>query len=260
MKENEWIVDLARSIAFLSRLPVSSRFFRGHDGSMDRTVRAFPLAGAVLLAPVGLLLALVSATHAGALFSAIAALTLQIMLTGALHEDGLADSADGLGGNHQRERALQIMKDSRNGTYGVVALILSLGLRATAIAALVNHLSPMDAALCLIGVGAASRALMVWHWQALPSARPEGLAASLGKPTEKSLHAALFLGVALAVITIGPATSLSPLAIALVTTALSAYAVNAFVERRLGGRTGDTIGAMQQIAEIVALGTLAATV
>ncbi|MGG7517519.1 adenosylcobinamide-GDP ribazoletransferase [Allorhizobium undicola] len=259
MKSKDMIDDLARSLAFLSRLPVSPRFFEGHDGRMDRSARAFALAGAVIVAPVALFMALMAGTSAGALLSALSALALQAALTGALHEDGLADTADGLGGNLPRERALEIMKDSRNGTFGVLALVFSVGLRAAALVALLNTLSPMNAALCLIGVGAASRAVMVWHWRALPAARPGGLADKMGRPSETSLHTALLSGLTIAIVTVGPATSAHALASALVATAFAAYGFNQSVRHRLGGHTGDTIGAMQQISEIVALGALAAT-
>ncbi|MVA27254.1 adenosylcobinamide-GDP ribazoletransferase [Agrobacterium vitis] len=248
--------DLARSLGFLSRLPISSRFFQNHSGEMSRTPRAFPLAGAVIAAPAGLLLALTLGLGASSLVAAFAAIGLQVLLTGALHEDGFADTADGLGGS-SREKALDIMKDSRVGTFGVLALVFGVGLRVTALASLVNSLSPIHVALVMIGIAAVSRALMVWHWHALPPAKPDGVAASLGKPEDNTLYAALFLGLAVAVVTIAPVASFHPLAVMLVASGAAAFAANRLVLRKLGGQTGDTLGATQQICEIVALASIA---
>ncbi|MCE6077177.1 adenosylcobinamide-GDP ribazoletransferase [Agrobacterium vitis] len=248
--------DLARSLGFLSRLPIASRFFQNHSGEMSRTPRAFPLAGAVIAAPAGLLLALMLGLGASSLVAAFAALALQVLLTGALHEDGFADTADGLGGAN-REKAIDIMKDSRVGTFGVLALVFGVGMRVAALASLVNSLSPIHVALVMIGSAAVSRALMVWHWHALPPAKPDGVAASLGRPTDNTLYAALFLGLAVAVVTIAPVTSFHPLAVMLVASGAAAFAANRLILRKLGGQTGDTIGATQQICEITALASIA---
>lgn len=250
------ITDLARSLGFLSRLPIAARFFEGHSGEMSRTPRAFPLAGAVIAAVSGLFLALLVGFGASATLAAFAAVTLQVLLTGGLHEDGLADCADGLGGGATRERVFEIMKDSRVGTYGVLALVLSVGIRVSAIAALINHLEPINVAPCLIGMGALSRALMVWHWHALPAAKPDGVAASLGKPDDKSLYTALFFGIGIATIAIVPFAGFHPLVVSLVVSAACSYGFQLYVRHRLGGQTGDTIGATQQICEMTALAAL----
>jgi cobalamin 5'-phosphate synthase/cobalamin synthase len=170
--------DLARAVAFLSRLPVPSRFFDGDDGRLSRTVRAFPLAGIVLSLPAALLLSLLAWIEAPPLLAAGLAVALQAGVTGALHEDGLADTADGLGAGADRQRALDIMKDSRIGVFGVVALLMALLLRVAALAALIPVLSPAGLFLVVLAAAAASRAAMVWHWKSLPPARPDGVAAS----------------------------------------------------------------------------------
>ncbi|WP_321384292.1 adenosylcobinamide-GDP ribazoletransferase [Rhizobium sp.] len=250
------ITDLARSLGFLSRFPVAGRFFEGHSGEMSRTPRAFPLAGVVIAAPAGLFLTLLLGFGAGATLAAFAAVTLQILLSGGLHEDGLADCADGLGGGASREKALEIMKDSRVGSYGVLALLLSVGIKVSAIASLINKLEPINVVLCLIGMAALSRALMVWHWHALPAARPDGVAASLGKPDDQSLYTALLFGLGIATMAIVPFAGFHPLVVSVVISVASAYGFQHYVSRRLGGQTGDTIGATQQICEMMALATL----
>lgn len=96
----EFIADLARSVGFLSRLPVPDRFFRGHDGTISRAVRAFPVAGLIIAALPALVLLLLQSGDP--LLVSLIALALLTLLTGALHEDGLADTADGLGGGGTR--------------------------------------------------------------------------------------------------------------------------------------------------------------
>lgn len=132
----DFLTDTARALAFLSRLPVPSRFFEGHDGTLSRTVRAFPLAGALIALPPAATLAaalLLNATPLAAFLS----IAVLLAITGALHEDGLSDTADGLGGGGDRARALAIMKDSRIGD-GAVTIVVAIGIRAAAIAELAS--------------------------------------------------------------------------------------------------------------------------
>lgn len=257
MDIRDFIDDTARSIAFLSRVPVPQRHFAGHDGRLSRAVRAFPLAGVLILLPPAALAAILSALHAPPLLLAFATLGLQVLLTGALHEDGLSDSADGIGGGRDRESALAIMKDSRVGSYGVVALILSFGLRATAIAALVTALPPSGLGMALLAVAAASRTAMVWHWSLLPPARADGVAASAGAPQEAALIIALATGGALAFALMLPVLSLPAALFAIALTAGAAWGFSRYISARIGGHTGDTIGATQQLTEIMSLSALA---
>ena len=110
--------DVARSIGFLSRIPMPGRHFVGYDGRLNRAVRAFPLAGIVIVLPSAAAASAMNALQVGSLFAAFVVIALQALLTGALHEDGLGDTADGFGGGRDRDAALDIMKDSRVGTYG----------------------------------------------------------------------------------------------------------------------------------------------
>lgn len=257
MDLREFYGDTARSLAFLSRLPVPGHFFVGQSGAMSRTVQGFPLAGALILLPAAFVLAIMLTLGATPLMAAVAAITVQTLLTGALHEDGLGDTADGLGGGRDRGHALTIMKDSRVGSYGVVALILIFAMRIAAIAGLAQHLSAVAAALCLPAIAALSRALMVWHWSALPPARTDGVATSLRSPEKPALHTALISAVLIAAITIAPAISVFALFTTLAASAVAAVVFLGFVRRRIGGHTGDTIGACQQICEAVGLTALA---
>jgi adenosylcobinamide-GDP ribazoletransferase len=253
----DFIDDTARSVAFLSRVPVPQRHFTGHDGRLSRAVRAFPIAGVLIVLPSAALAALLSALSAPPLLLAFATLALQVLVTGALHEDGLSDSADGIGGGRDRESALAIMKDSRIGSYGAVALVLSFGLRAAAIAAIAVVLTPSGLGMVLLAVAAASRTAMVWHWSRLPPARRDGVAASVGEPDGRATATALASGVLLAAVLLVPHGAVLSVLLALAAAAITVLAFDRTAVRKIGGHTGDTIGATQQLAEMSVLFALA---
>ncbi|MBB3382078.1 MULTISPECIES: adenosylcobinamide-GDP ribazoletransferase [unclassified Rhizobium] len=253
----EYLRDIARSVAFLSRIPVPSSFFEGDDGKLSRVSRAFPVAGLLIALPSALTFSVLLALNADPLMAALLALAVHTLLTGALHEDALSDTADGLSGGKDRERALEIMKDSRIGTYGAAALILSFGLRAAALAAIARHLSPEVAAVAILAAATLSRGAMVWHWYALPSAKPDGIAASAGKPDGDAMQLALLATLGLAVLLVGPAMGVPALVGCLLATSVAAFLATRYIRQKLTGHTGDTIGATQQICEIASLCTLA---
>ncbi len=158
-----------------------------------------------------------------------------------MHEDGLADLADGFGGGGDRERKLEIMRDSRIGSYGVIALILALGFRGLGIAALAESGS---AAAALIGLAAASRAVLPAALVLMPPARTDGLGQSAASTEPRPALIAAGIGFA-CLLPLGFGTALAAvLAIALAVTTVAALAM-----RQIGGQTGDVMGAMQQIAE-----------
>ena len=253
----DFIDDTARSVAFLSRVPMPQRHFIDYDGRLSRAVRAFPLAGVLIVLPAAALAAMLSALHAPPSLLAIATLALQVLVTGALHEDGLSDSADGIGGGRDRDSALAIMKDSRAGSYGVVALILSFGLRAAAIAALAAALTPSGLGMALLAVAAASRTAMVWHWSLLPPARRDGVAASVGEPENRATLLALASGIGISALLLLPHGTLASFALASAAAVIAVLVFNRIALRKIGGHTGDTIGATQQLAEMSVLFALA---
>lgn len=249
--------DVVRSVGFLSLIPVPGRHFNGFDGRLSRAIRAFPVAGVLISLPGAAVFAIALAFGVDALFAAFIALGLQILLTGCLHEDGLSDTVDGLGGGKTRQAALDIMRDSRIGSYGAVALIVSLGIRASAMGAIGSGLSSTEAGLVLLGIAALSRSLMVWHWQLLSPARAEGVAASVGEPEQSAAMMALFTGGVLCAVLLLPSISLLAIIITILLAAFLTSLYTGLVQRKIGGHTGDTIGAAQQIAEMAALGALA---
>lgn len=257
MKIRDHAADAARAIAFLSRIPMPRSLFAGHDGSLGHLVPAFPLAGLVIALPSAIILFLLLNLRGDALMAALIALTVQALVTGALHEDGLADTADGIGGGRDREHALAIMKDSRIGTYGAVALILSFAIRAAAIAAIARAAPPLATVLALPAVAAVSRGALAWHWQRLPPAKSDGVAASSGRPDEGAMQAALVGAGLLATLLLWPGLGLLPLVCCLLSAGIAAVAFTVFIRRRLAGHTGDTLGATQQICEMAAFCALA---
>ncbi len=163
---------LATSLAFLTRVPLPSFLFS--DGvSTDRAVWAFPVVGALIGVAVGALLSLLSGFGFHPFAVAVVVVAAGLLITGALHEDGLADVADGLGGGDPARRR-EIMKDSRLGAFGVLALVLTVLLKVGVVFALADPLKPGLALALLVGAAAWSRALMTAIWAALPPANPGG--------------------------------------------------------------------------------------
>ncbi|GHE94806.1 adenosylcobinamide-GDP ribazoletransferase [Aliiroseovarius zhejiangensis] len=242
-------VDLPAAIGLLTRLPV--RLDTGAAVKRGaRSAWAWPLVG-LIPAGLGAAVGLVAlGLDLPPLWAALAALVVQIMMTGAMHEDGLADTADGLWGGATRARRLEIMKDSRIGAYGVIALVLSLGLRAAALAVIL----PSEGAFwALLTVGAVSRTPMVALLAMLPNARSGGLSQTVGRVPRQTLLLALGCTLLVALI-------LTPYALVALFfwTGLSSLLLAALARQKIGGQTGDILGASQQIAEIAALAVFAA--
>ncbi|KAB0679637.1 adenosylcobinamide-GDP ribazoletransferase [Aureimonas leprariae] len=240
-----------RVISFLTRIPVPSTAFAG-ERLLGRDAWAFPVAGLAAALPAAGALLLGNLLDLSVPTSAIGATVVLVLVTGALHEDGLADVADGLGGHHGRERALEIMKDSRIGAYGALALILSLFLRISLLADLAAGVDRL-AALLLVLAAAASRGAMAWLWSSLPLAKASGIAAAAGAPSGRMGLAAAALGAAILAL---PMIALGNVAAAFLPLAFAGFATllfRRFLRRRLGGVTGDCLGAAQQLAEIAIL-------
>lgn len=235
------------ALGYFTRLPIPAWVGWAPD-ELNRAARYFPLAGLL----VGALAALVLWLAAQVLPLSLAVLlsmATSLRLTGAFHEDGLADAADGLGGGWQREDVLRIMKDSRVGSYGVIVLCLALLAKWAALSSLAQN-----AVVALLIAHPLSRLcalLLMWR---LPYVREDD--SSRAKPVAQ--------GIGAAEVAVGALTGLAPLALAVATRRLDlahAAALCGFVavstlwwarllRRRLGGYTGDCLGAAQQLAEL----------
>ena len=211
---------------------------------------AWPLAGLAVALLAWLLGAILAALALPPGVVAAAVLAVLALLTGGLHEDGLGDSADGLFGGRSRERRLEIMKDSRVGSFGLLAVLLVTLARWSALVALLEQ-GHMGGGL--IAAAMLARACLPGLMVGLPAARPGGLGASAGVPQ----LATVLLGLGLALVGALLAAGWAAL-VAAVMAGLTALPVAALARARIGGHTGDILGASLLLAETVALATLAA--
>jgi adenosylcobinamide-GDP ribazoletransferase len=209
-----------------------------------------PLVGAVVGGGSAAVFALGAWLGLGPLLRAGLALAAAIWLTGALHEDGLADSADGLGGGRDPERVLAIMKDSRIGTYGSVALLVALLARAAAMSEL-----PADAWFAIVGVHVAARLPPVWLLCALPYVNDRADAKSQGLFRTRPIHVSVALGWSVLIAALGVGLGCWPWRAALAASLaplLLVPLVDRYFRRRVGGVTGDLLGAAEQLGEVAA--------
>ncbi len=234
------------ALQFLTRLPVpTARLFT--EARLAAAPRYFPLIGA-LIGAVAAAIFWGAAQLFPPLIAAILSTAATLLLTGAFHEDGLADTFDGIGGGMTRERSLEIMKDSRIGTYGAAALIMALGLKVTALASL-----PLTIILAALIAGhTLSRASAVFTIATSRYVRFEGKA----KPVASGLS---FPGLSFALVTASAVIAALyflagwlPLLLgaSFAGLAIGHVAMRLFFEPKLGGYTGDALGAVQQASEI----------
>lgn len=246
---NEWLDDFKAAVAFLTRLPMPHP-----QGAMPpnfvRAHRMFPVVGAVIGAAVGLLC--LGLRHVGVPDLAAAALALGAgaILTGALHEDGLADVADGFGGGRDVAAKLEIMRDSRLGTYGALILLVSFVAKLSALAAIPDGYVVQS----LIAAHALARGVLPWMSMSLPYARKDGLAANAGRPDPTMAAVAAALALAVALLSLSFVNALG----AALAAGVSAAGMARLAQRQIGGQTGDVLGAAEQVAETAILVLLAA--
>lgn len=247
--------DFAGVLRFYSRLPMPVLAQESNPHGMPdfaRAIWAVPLAGAVI-GTCGALAGLASyLAGVSTYLSATLTIATLVIVTGAFHEDGLADSCDGLWGGATRERRLEIMKDSRIGTYGAAGLMLALALRILALAELFRLVGPMALPL-VIGIGAFSRPLALIPVLLMPPATGTGLAASVPMPGAAMLAIAIGLGLGLLTFAAYPVDLLPGLAVTLVATVAVLLTGAGIARRKIGGYTGDILGACQQLGEITLL-------
>jgi len=247
------VAEMRAAAAFLTRLP--ARWF-GVDPTVApnfrQAARVFPVIGGFIGLAAGVVLAIATVLGVAPLVGAVLAVTATVLITGGLHEDGLADFADSLGGS-TTERKLEIMDDSRVGTYGALALILSVAARVAAIAAIVASVGPLRATLVLIAAEAVSRAALVRLWHDLPAARLGGLSNDVGAPDQNAMLVAIATAAVIAIVFSLPAVGLWATVLAAALAIIATYTAVRIIARTLGGRTGDTLGACQQVVVVAFL-------
>jgi adenosylcobinamide-GDP ribazoletransferase len=236
------LANLRAALMLLTRLPVGT----GGPPDLARCVWAFPIVGLVINGAGGLVSWAAHTAGVPPLMAAAWTLAGTLILTGGLHEDGLADTADGFGGGITATRKLEIMRDSRIGSYGAGALILTTLLRTSAIAALAQPAAVLPA---LIAAGMLGRGAMILPLILLPPARADGMSASVNRPTAIIAASGLALS-ALAALLLLPAGVAGP-AIGLGFAA--ALGMAELARRQIGGHTGDVLGAVEVVIECVVL-------
>ena len=237
--------DLAICVAFCTRLPLASSVpIEGRD--VARASWALPVAGALIGAIAAVVYWLAHRIGLPPSPAAALALAAGVAVTGALHEDGLADTADGFGGGKDREHKLAIMRDSRLGTYGACALAASFMLRWSALASLAG---PLPVAVALVAAHASGRAALPAFLCWVPPARSDGLSADAGKPPAASVAAAAIIGAGIVLAAFGARGAL----VCLLLLSLTSVAMAWLSLRQIGGQTGDAAGALEQAGECLVL-------
>ena len=236
--------DFRTSVALLTRIPVKAEFDRPAQAAW-----AYPLVGLVVGAVAALVVTLLLWLGVTPALAAGIWIATTVVLTGAMHEDGLADCADGFWGGFDKARRLEIMKDSQIGSYGVLALILSVGARWGAVWALLESGSWVWP---LLALEVLSRATLPAVMHSLPHARDTGLSHAQGRPSMQTAWISIGLAVGLGVLLLGwVAFKLAVL------TGFATLAIGILAQRKIGGQTGDVLGATQQILLLVGLIALA---
>ncbi|MGB0632105.1 MAG: adenosylcobinamide-GDP ribazoletransferase [Alphaproteobacteria bacterium] len=243
--------DIYASVVFLTRFPAPG-WPEAAERPLSSGMWAFPIAGVLVATVGGAVYILCDLLELPATVAALFAVVALIVATGGLHEDGLADLADGIWGGATAERRLEIMSDSRIGAYGAIALIVSVAGRAAAIAAIGDPAFVLGA---LVAACAVSRAMMPLVMAFSQPAKGDGLGAGVGVPTAGVWGGALLLAVVITLLA-APADWLG----CLIAAALGAALIGWFAQRNLGGYTGDVLGASQQMAELFALAVIAGAV
>jgi len=246
---NLWLEDraaeLKASIAFCTRLPLPRATPQGAK-TLAKAAWAFPVAGLIVGLIGAAVYALAHRLGVPAWPAAALSVVATLVVTGALHEDGLADTADGFGGGRTRQQKLDIMRDSRTGAYGVCALALSLLLRVGALASFADAYGVVWALLA--SHSAARSAMPVFMWL-LPPARDDGLSFEAGRPLGESVAAGIAIAFLILVFCLYPARGVLALIFLIATVALMAW----LSVRQIDGQTGDVVGALEQVGEIAVL-------
>ncbi|WP_340241473.1 adenosylcobinamide-GDP ribazoletransferase [Sulfitobacter pontiacus] len=238
------VAEARLAMLLLTRIPVG--YLRDPIPATGASAWGWPLAGAVAMLPAALIYWALHAAGFGPTVAALGLIFATTLLTGAMHEDGLADMADGFGGGQTRARKLEIMRDSRIGSYGVMALILTVALQVALIARLDHPALVVPAAL---GLSMASRAMLPFWLARMPAARADGLGHGAAQVPSACVYIAVAFGL-IGLLPLGFGAAAVIFAGVVVATAL----VAALALRQIGGQTGDVIGAMQKLAELAGWG------
>ena len=248
---------LLQCLRFYSRLPVPVLASEGDPHRLPdfRVIpRMIGPAGLIIGFIPAVLLILCAVLGLPSLANAFLVLGASMLITGAFHEDGIADMADGFGGGATPARRLEIMTDSRIGTFGGAALVVSTGLRAALLAGLIDFSGPSAAAFAFLAFSAWSRAVGLMPLALLRPAKPDGKSAAVGQPTRQTLLIALIVAALIAFPLLwAGGFGLARATFALMVGLAIAVLINAWSRRMIDGQTGDVAGGITLLAEISGL-------
>ena len=243
---DEWLQAFKEQASFFTGVKLDTGVPRW---PLADVLPVLPFIGAVVGLAAGLVFAIVRGVAGPGWLAGVLAVGAAVLITRALHEDGLADTADGLG-PHALEppRRLDIMRDSRNGTFGVLALALSVLIKVACLA----QFSGATGLVVLVAAHALSRAVLAYPLLAYAPVRSDGLGAAVGKPADNDVWLTVGIGAAFAfLLLLGKGFFVAILAP--VATIAAAWFASRWIAQRIGGYTGDTLGAVQQKAELAFL-------
>ncbi len=252
MTLENWMNDFRTMVMFFTRLPMRST----DDDAFDftRALRAAPLAGLVVGGCGAAVLLGCWQLGLSGLVSSTLTIAAMVLVTGGLHEDALADVADGFGGGDSRERKLEIMRDSSIGAYGTCAIVLVLLLKVSVLTELVQGPNGLTAAiLTLLAAAAVSRGASVALLHMAPPARADGVSHRAGQPDQKQFREIVAVSAIVGGICLILGPGLTAAVVALSAAACAVWLVKRLALVQIGGHTGDVAGFCQQIVDCTVL-------
>jgi len=237
-----WIHSIQRGLGFFTRLP------SGHydPAALGESAAVFPVIGLIIGALASLFIAFATFIHLPPTIGILLGISAAIIITGGLHEDGLADTADALGARGDREKRILILKDSRIGAFGAIALILALLIKLETLSGLPSSWHTMTYFICAHILG---RGILPTVMRSAPLMSNEGMAAAAGQPSVTAARTALIISFILVLLLMGPVKSIVAFGAAILTGLL----LIRIAYRIFGGYNGDVLGAIEQCVELAVL-------
>ncbi len=245
--KTDWLDQFRTAAVFLTAIPLG----KGESRLSDSVVW-FPVVGAITGLAGGLAFATIVAIGLGAWVAAVVAVAVMIVMTGALHEDGLADTFDGFGCQGEIGVRLAAMRDPAVGTCGTLALVIVTSLRIGLIATITE---PLMAIPVLVAAGAISRGSIVAAMHLMMAARPDGLGAAAGTPDFPNVVKSFGVVLVIAIAALWPFSWFLAISAGVVATLVMIW----LCTRSFGGHTGDVFGGIQQVSESAVLAVAVAS-
>jgi len=242
-----FLSDLIMGLQFYSRLPVGNG--KHETPKLSNIAPALAFTSVIIALIPALIIYIGVKIGMPTLFAASLSIGAWVLITGAMSEDAIADSADGLFGGHSIKKRLEIFKDPRHGTYGVTALVLYLGLRIFALEGIAVS-SPLAAACLFIALTILSRSSALWLALTLPPARSDGVSASVGSLTKMAFYIGMAFAIILSFIFSAPFIGIVAFFAAIAIIIIINFSWRWLCKKKVNGQTGDLIGALQALLEV----------